>query len=861
MNVISKITLECMKKNKRRTIVTIVGVIISVAMVAAVSTITSSFLTLMQKNVIADRGDWYTYFDGVQSDKIDIMKNDSDVETSILFTDLGYAKLNGSLNSQSPYVFVSEYELEGMKQMPFKLIEGQLPSNDQEVMIPKSLLDTSGVTYDINDMITYDIGMRKRANSEDYLLQNNSYEANEYLETTKSKQYRITGVYDDANMSNSMQPGYLMISGLNETLLDPALDYQIKIKTKQISNDIYAKSQALAEAIEAENVSYNNGLLLYYGISEDAQFMTTIVTVVGIVGIIILIGSISLIYNAFAISLSERSRYLGMLSSIGATKRQKRNSVFYEALYIGLIAIPIGFLCGYAGIAITFQFVDPLLSSLTPTDSSVHLELVIDLLPAIGALLFSILILFISAWIPARRASKITPMDAIRQTNDIAIKTKHVKTSALTTKALGFEAELGLKNIKRNRNRYYVTLFSLMISIVLFLSVSAFRSYMTKSYTMTSDNTAFNVFVRSQTDIHNGRLDLAFNQMLNAEGAQTGIKSTSLSIYQDIVSLPLHKEVAESMKNDDLSEIKLHVISMDDASLKAYCEEIGADYESLQTEALRGILINSVNFQQGHEYREMNILDVENGDKLEYHYYNENLSAFDKLDVEVAHVTNQSAPMMQEKSSSLQSTLIVSEESIKALSEKLTSMQPDINITSNLFFQSDQATALETELLKVRETYGDLNISVVNMEAMMDESNQVTLFISIFLYGFTALILLICIANIFNTISTSIQLRKQEFAMLKSVGITPKGFRRMLIYENLFYGVKSLIYGIVISIIIMYLMYLALASNFGFAFYVTWLEVLMAIIGVFIIVGTTMLYSITKVKKDNIIETIKNESV
>lgn len=135
------------------------------------------------------------------------------------------------------------------------------------------------------------------------------------------------------------------------------------------------------------------------------------------------------------------------------------------------------------------------------------------------------------------------------------------------------------------------------------------------------------------------------------------------------------------------------------------------------------------------------------------------------------------------------------------------------------------------------------------------------LLISVFTYAFLALITAICIANIINTISTSITLRKREFAMLKSVGITPGSFNRMLNYESIFYGIKALIYGIPISIAVMYLVYRSLMENFDFAFSLPLTSIGIVIVSVFLIVGSAMLYSSSKVRKENIIDALRQEII
>ena len=105
--------------------------------------------------------------------------------------------------------------------------------------------------------------------------------------------------------------------------------------------------------------------------------------------------------------------------------------------------------------------------------------------------------IFISTYIPARRASKVSAIDAIRQTDDIKLSGKTVKTSKLVRKVFGMEAEIGLKNVKRNRKRYLATVFSLVISIILFLSVSYFTENLKKSFEMSQNNIQYDIQISS----------------------------------------------------------------------------------------------------------------------------------------------------------------------------------------------------------------------------------------------------------------------------------------------------------------------------------------------------------------------------
>lgn len=128
------------------------------------------------------------------------------------------------------------------------------------------------------------------------------------------------------------------------------------------------------------------------------------------------------------------------------------------------------------------------------------------------------------------------------------------------------------------------------------------------------------------------------------------------------------------------------------------------------------------------------------------------------------------------------------------------------------------------------------------------EARQLTMVVSVFGIGFVTLISLVGVTNIINTVSTGIDLRTREFAMLKSVGITPKGFNKMIRFESLFYGLKALMWGLPISVILMLLLNRVMGTTFSFAFRLPWLEMALVSAGIFVVTGITMLYATGKVK-------------
>ena len=164
---------------------------------------------------------------------------------------------------------------------------------------------------------------------------------------------------------------------------------------------------------------------------------------------------------------------------------------------------------------------------------------------------------------------------------------------------------------------------------------------------------------------------------------------------------------------------------------------------------------------------------------------------------------------------------------------------------------------VEEKLSEIYDGYDGIRIN--NIKGQMQLMNSTIIVLKTFSYGFITLMTLVAVANIFNTISTSFELRKKEFAMMKSIGITPKGFNKMICLESIFYGLKAILIGIPVSMIINAFMYLALSESISLLNMFDWKIYLITVAAVFIIIGLAMLYSWSKAKHDTIIDTLKTE--
>ena len=192
------------------------------------------------------------------------------------------------------------------------------------------------------------------------------------------------------------------------------------------------------------------------------------------------------------------------------------------------------------------------------------------------------------------------------------------------------------------------------------------------------------------------------------------------------------------------------------------------------------------------------------------------------------------------------------------LGEKLESCLP----RGCVYLKAANHQKVAEELNKLIETVDTEEYLYVNDAAQeLRGMKSMLMTVDIFAYGFIALISLIAAANVFNTISTGFLLRRREFAVLSSVGMTPKEMNRMLSYECVLYGLKALLYGLPVSLLVTWVIYRVVGSGMDTEFYVPAASIVVVIASVFLVVFSTMLYAKSKLQKANIIDSIRQESL
>lgn len=876
MNVLNRVTWNTLKKNRTRTIVTIIGVILSAAMITAVTAFVSTMQDYMIRSVISQDGEWHLRFSGLQAAQLPLIRDNGETKAYAYQYPVGYAALAESQNRDKPYLYIQAGDAASFDMRAIRLTQGRLPQNENELVLPEHLSTNGGVNYALGDTLTLEIG--DRVDEEGAVLgQFHSLgytDGKEALRPKETRTYTVVGICQRPNYEPYSAPGYTALTlSAGEPPAGTLLDLVMTVKHP---SQAIKTGETIGAQLSGEAQCQSSDLLDYMGYGDNNALNSVLYSMAAILIALIMVGSISLIYNAFAISVSERSKLFGMLSSVGASSRQIRNSVFFEAGIISLLGIPLGILSGVAGIGITLALLGELINS-TFLNGPAAVDFHLTVYPAaiIAAAAVAFVTILISAWLPARRASRMSAIDAMRQTKDVQIKARAMRTPRFLRKLFGMESDLALKNFRRNRRRYRATVFSLFISVVLFISSSAFTQNMKAgTSTMYGDYNYDMSYLAPVTDPAEERIQQLIAAVKGLENVEEYAFYQSLS---GTLSLPreqinpelLSGDFQPPFNEDGTVRLYYNAFAMNGEAFDRYARSLGLDPADYRDPANpKAILLDTTRIPDSTGTYHLRRLFAaapgtlrlsgpaagEDGKTL----LDEEGNVVESWTTVTIGALAEEPPLGLEKyiPSSNSFHLVMSEEAYAAFSGFGHTCRSGISF----FFNTDNAEKLDVNLTAAIKAAG-LTGSVYNIQSMMQTNRNLLLIVDVFSYGFIILISLISVANVFNTISTNVSLRRREFAMLKSVGMTPGGFNRMINFECLFYGLKALLFGLPVSVFVCWLISEAVGQGVALGFQLPWSAFIIAIAAVFLVVFVTMMYAMSKVRRENIVDALKNENL
>lgn len=948
MNLMKKLTLKNLKLNRKRTIVTIVGIILATALLSALVTLVSSFQYSMIEYQKQKGGDFHVKFSNVKMSELSEFKNNRNIESTFETMGMGFAKLDGCKNEDKPYAYVMATDEAGFEKGCFNLIEGRMAKNEDEIVIPRHLKTNGRIDIKVGDEITLDIGKRYDSNTESVISENCAYEHEaETLADTVTKQYKVVGIMERPGygMEDYSAAGYTFVTYSDELAAidngtkseaseaDTTLTVYSRYTQKALRNKdavtadiigvdekLFAKANNSSVEMSAEesdrflkemeNAKYDiyiNGFLISYEcvFPIDGTFKA-LFTVAAVVALIIILTSVYCIKNSFNISITEKIRQYGMLASVGATRRQIKSSVKTEAAMLGVVGIPVGTMSGILASLILVKVVNALSAGWLNFALSFHTSL-----PAlILAVILSIATIYFSATGSARRAAKVTPLEAIRNTKEIKIKSSKLKTPAIIGRIWGIGGVISYKNIKRNNKKYRTTVTSIVICSVTFIVISYFMSMafsvVGMSYASVDYNIGINMSCKKELDIEK------LSELLSGiEGAKDYL--VGAGYYFDVDKPEYTKEYGEycGQLYDDSEDVSQEflITVLNDKSYDKYASDAG-----IKNADTGAILVNKGTFdvynEKSSKYvkEEMELYKYKAGDTIEcgYNVYDDASSDDNAAEGDTESSTDDNNAVEGDTESGTEDNSgYVDEETInngvrKTVDVTIAGVTDKVPIgykgygnTTLLFmnqkgFESLWADGKSNELKPghasysayvvaenadeyqdtfEKETaenpeYSQISFYVSNMDKQMRDEKSLFTLLGVFAYGLIVVIALIGITNIINTLSTGMELRSREFATLRSIGMTDKQFAGMVRLESVFISVKALVIGVPLGILISYLLCVMMnRMDDAIIYEPPYKAIILCIVVVIMLIYAIMKLSMTKLRHNNIIETIKNENL
>ena len=904
MSIFTKLTQRYLSKNKTRTIVTLIGIIVSMALFTAVIEGAYSGYQFLKNREIAVTGQWQVIMNNVNKEGLEEAKTNKQIEQYENVYTLGWAEVANE-NEGKPYLLVQSLGDMEHALFPINLVSGRMPEKQDEILLPENFIANAKEKYQVGDTITLETG--QRFIEKEQLSENTPYQEKESLKNTTKHTFTIVGIMERLpfEIEEFSCPGYTCITNGFHT------DSQKLFLTIQSPSKM---QEFLMNQTISDSYVPHSDLLRFYGAFKASGERSVLIGLTTILVLLIAYGSISLIYNSFSISISERIRQFGIMRSIGASNRQIRRMVLFEAFLLAIIGIVLGVIVGCVGIGVTLAWVQNNFIVNIANKVGIGLRLVISPLPILIAVLICLVTTVVAAYIPAYKAIHKSAIEAIRQSDEIIIKPNEVKTSKLTQKLFGFAGVMATKNFKRNKRKYRSTILSLALSVILFISAASLTQYVNKMLLIQSSNdhkmnVMYNVYTDEQEDVSQ-----RFNMIKDISEIQNIAITQKIfdEVYIQRNYIASEYWTAENQQYlrriKDAVGVNVELVFVDDGAFEKLCKQNKIDSSSyFDKTSPKGLLYNHVIQQFIREdkaiTRDVSVVDtdannvpmfvreykeiegyaslhepyIKDGKQYYLFYpieYIKEMKGYENLDL-------RKAKLYPVEEIDIDIPLVAGaqiEENLFTLSRNTIQLIYPRSMATTLFtntdtdyikrlsnpeigIQTDNHAIVTQQLEKIKKDNGWSADRIYDFDRERQNNRMFILVINVFSYGFILLIGVISIANVFNTISTNIILRRKEFAMLRSVGMSEKGFQRMLNYECLIYGGRSLAIGLPISFIFSFFIHHVINQMVQVDYFIPYFSVLLAIAMVFVVVFITMLYTTRKIRRNNVIEELRIENI
>lgn len=886
MSITKKLALRHLKQNKTRSVLTVLGITISVVMLTVIFTCATSFAHYYGERAINTNGNWHFFVKTDYESAKKYLLSDSSLK------DIGFEKdLSTEEQSYKIYSDKANYIRTGtiyqgdaqyIKDTVTCKYDGALPKSDNEIMVEQSLIKNNGLELKIGDEIKIAVGSRLKG---DFVILPvmGDYQFGERFEKEKDETFKVVGILHN----NEPTERGAIIRGMSDLKSKNLVAYG---KIKKVTPFSYIKINGIYDKFgftkkkRAFNVGENTGFLnsrLAFSIDKNDLPQVLKLTAIGIVVFaVIFVSSFAMIYNSFALSVGEQIKYLGMLSSVGATRKQKKKTLYFEGAILGGIGIILGIALGLLTTFISQSAMNAKIASIMEGyNNNIKYSTHISWWVLCLIVILAALTVFVSIISPVQKAARITAIDAIRKTDEIKRKGK-IRTPFIITKLFGFEGDIAFKNLRRNGRKSRTIIACICICAVLFLSCNYFCETFKEASNLDYEipyQLMYQYSAESKAQLEKARNYLKTNKRVKRFYS---IWEAWYSILRgDINPYDNSRLYDMSFQNESIFVDKYKFIAtqditytahlLDDEDFNALCKKNGIDYKKYYSPdkdgSIKTIVINGIDrndepiFNNNLLGKTIGCYDIdsekterenkldENGNQV-YFYYKTGCTSIYKFCDFIKY--DKDNPICNLDSSG------VAFYAPKCVYDKYSD---DDSFYFDYGIETDEPYKVEKELkdyLSENEAEGDV---YNNYNWMMKEKSIISA-VQFLSYAFILLITLITVFNIINTMTAQIAGRKKELAMLKSVGMTPKEFKKMLIFESMFYGLFGLLFGVPLSLVINRVVGYIISKDNPIPFSVNIWLYLIACVAVFVIIGLTMIYSLKLIKNNSIIDSLKDDT-
>lgn len=887
MKIMNEYTYNMVRKNKRHTISILASITIASALLCSLCIFVNSIWQTRVDTTIEKTGYWQGEIGDLKGDKLEKLNNNAEVETIMIKGPWEALKLS---NTKRPYLLLRDGDKNFWNDMNMKntLIEGKLPESPSEIAVSK-LFFLDNPSYKIGDELTIPVGNRMLG--DEILKVQSNKNANETFKETGVKKCRIVGKLDVSGSSafpGYVTMGYLDISDIKpEDKLTVYLRFNHPINIYKVLPQIAEDTGLVKNEYGKYPVSYNDELLMLYGISDmdtsSLQILAIIVAVLIVVTLAIM-AFVLIIYNAFSLSANSRIKELSILKSIGASPGQIKYSVLYEGILLYLIQLPFGILIGYAFSNVVLSKVNEILSV---TEDYRKINIHFSWVVLLASIIISLITVLISAYIPARKISRVSAIDGISENTEVKVQHKLFKRKkkavlksnhkSLLGKLFGIEGELAGTQFAFNKKSLKISIFSLSICFIL---TAGYISIISILNTVTSKNDEdFNHDMTVNLNIMDEPNEEMIQRIMNLPESRDSVLSRKVKMSTFVNKSDESEEFRNAggfdsvvnrhgvLNEEDGYRILTNLVGLSDCSFKKYCNDIGTDYKKYYDgNETYGIVLDSTFHENKNtkSLEKISLLNTKPSDNLIlYEKVEDDMDTDYNISVKVGDVIHDSP--CDFGGGKYRINVIVPMNTYKNIVEnfdKKRQMEYSF-ITINLLVGDEKSMEAKEKLTKICDSY--IGSDDFSISSLLEEKNHNELVQKAIRYGVYAVAIMIGtigVVNAFSTIINNLNLRKREFAMLESIGLTPGGLNKMLSLEGTLFAFVPII--ISIPIVLLICVFMLNLTHMSWSEFISVFPIGSILIYSLVIFGAIFLsYWISSriIKKNNIIETIKDEIV